>query len=109
MTRSLSGWKLSFTEAVEALGQRAYNGVALLSKEPARDIVFGLPGDDGDDHARYLEATFGPPGAEAVLFSVDYPYESSYDAVAGFERTTLSDTDRNKIAHGNAERLLKLT
>jgi len=47
-------------------------------------------------------------GAEAVLFSVDYPYESSYDAVAGFERTTLSDTDRNKIAHGNAERLLRI-
>src|SRR5438128_12086107 len=42
---------------VEALGQRAYNGVALLSKEPARDIVHGLPGLD-DDQARYLEASF---------------------------------------------------
>ena len=28
---------------VEALGQRAYNGVALVSREPARDIVRGLP------------------------------------------------------------------
>jgi exodeoxyribonuclease-3 len=44
---------------VEALGQRAYNGVALVSKEPARDIVLGLPGDDNDDHARYIEASFG--------------------------------------------------
>jgi 2,3-dihydroxybenzoate decarboxylase len=47
-------------------------------------------------------------GADAVMFSIDYPYESSHDAVAGFERTTLSDSDREKIAHGNAERILRL-
>ena len=47
-------------------------------------------------------------GADAVLFSVDYPYESSGEAVAGFERTTLSAGDRDKIAHGNAERLLRI-
>jgi 2,3-dihydroxybenzoate decarboxylase len=47
-------------------------------------------------------------GADAVMFSVDYPYESCREAVAGFERTTLSDTDREKIAHGNAERILRL-
>jgi 2,3-dihydroxybenzoate decarboxylase len=47
-------------------------------------------------------------GADAVMFSVDYPYESCREAVAGFERTTLSDGDREKIAHGNAERLLRL-
>jgi len=48
-------------------------------------------------------------GADAVLFSVDYPYESSHEAIAGLERTTLSDSDRHKIAHGNAERILMLT
>ena len=47
-------------------------------------------------------------GADAVLFSVDYPYESSAEAVAGLERTTLSASDRDKIAHGNAERLLRI-
>jgi 2,3-dihydroxybenzoate decarboxylase len=47
-------------------------------------------------------------GADAVMFSVDYPYESSYEAVAGFERTVLSDADREKVAHGNAERLLRI-
>jgi 2,3-dihydroxybenzoate decarboxylase len=47
-------------------------------------------------------------GADAVMFSVDYPYESSYEAVVGFERTTLPDADREKIAHGNAERLLRI-
>ncbi|OBA61166.1 amidohydrolase [Mycobacterium sp. 1100029.7] len=47
-------------------------------------------------------------GADAVMFSIDYPYESSYEAVAGFEQTTLSPADREKIAHGNAERLLRI-
>ncbi|GFG76462.1 hypothetical protein MBOT_38270 [Mycobacterium botniense] len=47
-------------------------------------------------------------GADAVMFSVDYPYESSREAVAGFERTTLPGGDREKIAHGNAERLLRI-
>jgi 2,3-dihydroxybenzoate decarboxylase len=47
-------------------------------------------------------------GADAVMFSIDYPYESSVEAVAGFEQTTLSDNDREKIAHGNAERILRL-
>jgi 2,3-dihydroxybenzoate decarboxylase len=48
-------------------------------------------------------------GADAVMFSVDYPYESSYEAVKGFERTTLGAADRGKIAHGNAERLLRIS
>ena len=43
----------------ETIGQRAYNGVALLSKHPPEGIVRGLPGDDADDQARYLEASFG--------------------------------------------------
>ncbi len=47
-------------------------------------------------------------GADAVMFSIDYPYESSHEAVAGLEQTTLSDGDRAKIAHGNAERILRL-
>jgi len=47
-------------------------------------------------------------GADALMFSVDYPYESSHEAVDGFLRTTLSPSDREKIAHGNAERILTI-
>ncbi|MGH7093747.1 MAG: exodeoxyribonuclease III, partial [Stellaceae bacterium] len=51
----------------------AYNGVALLSKEPARDIVRGLAGDDGDDQARYIEATFGGDGNAVRVVSLYLP------------------------------------
>ncbi len=37
-------------------GQKTYNGVAILSKRPLEDVSPRLPGGDGDDHARYLEA-----------------------------------------------------
>ena len=39
------------------LGQKSYNGVAVLSKEALEDVVEGLPGDPADEQARYLEAT----------------------------------------------------
>lgn len=47
-------------------------------------------------------------GIDAVMFSVDYPYESSM-ASADFMRTApLSPTDLARVAHLNAERILKL-
>ena len=38
-------------------GQKAFNGVAVLSKSPLEDIARGLPGDDEDQHARWIEAS----------------------------------------------------
>lgn len=40
-------------------GQKSYNGVAILSRVGLDDIQVGLPGDDEDEQARYLEATVG--------------------------------------------------
>ena len=42
---------------VETHGQKGFNGVALLSRLPLEDVTRGLPGDDSDDHARWIEAT----------------------------------------------------
>lgn len=56
------------TEAFERLGynvavhgQKSYNGVALLSKTPLEDVRKGLPGDDSDEQARYIEAVISGP------------------------------------------------
>jgi exodeoxyribonuclease-3 len=38
-------------------GQKGFNGVALLSLRPLEDVVRGLPGNDADEQARYIEAT----------------------------------------------------
>jgi exodeoxyribonuclease III len=52
----------------ETLGQRAYNGVALVSRgeEPARNVVRGLPEAGEDAQARYIEASFGAGGGGEV-------------------------------------------
>lgn len=42
---------------VETHGQKGFNGVAILSRLPLEDIMRGLPGDDSDEQARYIEAT----------------------------------------------------
>lgn len=42
---------------VETHGQKSFNGVAILSKLPLEDVVRGLPGDDSDEQARWIEAT----------------------------------------------------
>ncbi|MDP1873410.1 exodeoxyribonuclease III [Phenylobacterium sp.] len=46
---------------VEVLGQKTYNGVALLSKTPLEDVRRGLPGDEADEQARYIEAVVSGP------------------------------------------------
>jgi exodeoxyribonuclease-3 len=41
---------------VETHGQKSFNGVAILSKLPLEDLRRGLPGDDSDEQARWIEA-----------------------------------------------------
>ncbi|HVB10493.1 MAG TPA: amidohydrolase family protein [Bacillota bacterium] len=47
-------------------------------------------------------------GVERIMFSADYPYASMEEARAFLERLPVSPADRERIAHGNAERLLGL-
>ena len=48
-------------------GQKGFNGVALCSRVELDDVATGLPGDDDDAQARYIEATaIGTKGAVRV-------------------------------------------
>lgn len=42
---------------VEVHGQKSFNGVGILSKLPLEEVTRGLPGDDEDEQARWIEAT----------------------------------------------------
>lgn len=48
-------------------------------------------------------------GADRIMFSVDYPFASNARARAFLDQLPVSPADRAKIAHGNADRLLRLT
>ncbi|HTY56058.1 MAG TPA: amidohydrolase family protein [Candidatus Binataceae bacterium] len=47
-------------------------------------------------------------GVENVLFSVDWPYESNRAGADWFAHLQMSEQDKEKIAHLNAERILHL-
>ena len=48
-------------------------------------------------------------GADHILYAVDYPYSLGENARTFLENAPISPADREKIAHGNAERVLKLS
>jgi predicted TIM-barrel fold metal-dependent hydrolase len=42
------------------------------------------------------------------MFSADYPYSSMVEARTFLDQLPVSPADKERIAHGNAERLLRL-
>ena len=97
-------------------GQKTYNGVAILSKAPFDELLPGLPGDDDDEQARYLEAVI-PAGDTVVRVAsiylpngnpVDtekYPYKLAWmdrliehaERLLGYEETLVLAGDYNVI------------
>jgi hypothetical protein len=47
-------------------------------------------------------------GVDRIMFSVDYPYCAMEESRSFLQHLPVSDVDRARIAHGNAERVFKL-
>jgi len=47
-------------------------------------------------------------GIDRIMWAIDYPYQPTAPAVAFIESAPISETDREKIAHKNAERLFRI-
>jgi exodeoxyribonuclease-3 len=72
------------------VGQRSYNGVALISKLPGERVKEGLPGAPEDDQARYIEAAFGEVRVASIYLPNGNPVDTdkfSYK-LAWMERLT---------------------
>ena len=63
---------------VVIMARRAITASAILSRHPIEDVRTGLPGDDSDAHARYIEAVISRDG-EAVRVALDLPAERQSD------------------------------
>ena len=46
--------------------------------------------------------------ADNIMFATDYPFEKTRGAVQFIDNLEISDRDKQKICHGNAEALFKL-
>ncbi|MEM6423530.1 MAG: exodeoxyribonuclease III, partial [Pseudomonadota bacterium] len=59
---------------LETHGQKGFNGVAILARGAIEDVERGLPGDESDDQARWIEGTvFGEGGAAVRLCGLYLP------------------------------------
>jgi 2,3-dihydroxybenzoate decarboxylase len=58
-------------------------------------------------HAALVGATQAV-GTDRVLFAIDYPYEATAEAVEFLRTAPYAPADLARIAHGNAERVLRL-
>jgi exodeoxyribonuclease-3 len=77
---------------VETHGQKGFNGVAILSKLRFDEVVKGLPGDDSDEQARFIEGVFSTdkgalrvvslylPNGNPIDDERKYPYKLSWMA-----------------------------
>jgi exodeoxyribonuclease-3 len=54
-------------------GQKGFNGVALVSKLPFDEVIRRLPGDDGDEQARFIEGVFSVKGGVVRVASLYLP------------------------------------
>ncbi len=54
-------------------GQKGFNGVAILSKKTPDEVNPGLPGEDADDHARFMEAVFSTEKGPLRVVSLYLP------------------------------------
>ncbi|MEM1378266.1 MAG: exodeoxyribonuclease III, partial [Pseudomonadota bacterium] len=58
---------------VETHGQKGFNGVAIFSKLPFDEVNRGLPGDDEDEQARFIEGVFSVGGRALRVVSLYLP------------------------------------
>lgn len=64
---------------VETHGQKGFNGVAILSKKSPEEVTRGLPGDDADEQARFIEAVFSTGNGALRVASLYLPNGNPID------------------------------
>ncbi|HEX4207301.1 MAG TPA: amidohydrolase family protein [Ktedonobacteraceae bacterium] len=87
----------------------AFKPNSKLKKAPSQYIKENmLVTTSGNVSAASLLCALLTLGAEHILFSVDYPYQSTRDVTHFIETAPISDVDKEKICYRNVERVLKL-
>lgn len=80
-----------------------------LKKKPSEYLVDNIAiTTSGVMDDNMLQAAIKAVGIDNVLFAIDYPFEKSAQAVGFLQQAHLPAGRREKIAHRNAERILRL-
>ena len=92
----------------EVVGQKAYNGVAILSRQPITDTITRLPGEPDDEQARYVEGTTGGVRVASIYLpngnpvdSEKYPYKLRWLARLRAHVIGLLETEQRFVLGGD--------
>ena len=69
---------------------------------------FAITTSGVEDHLA-LKYSIDRIGVDSVMWAIDYPYQPTTPAVAFIESAPLPDADKQKVAHGNAERIFHIS
>lgn len=94
------------------VGQKGFNGVAMVSRTPPEVISRTLPGDDGDVQARYVEARFATTAGPLRVASIylpngnpvgteKFPYKLGFMARLQQRARTLLDSEELVVLGGD--------
>lgn len=93
-------WRLDF---MGAPGARAGRGNQLKPSEYFKRN-FSIT-TSGVEDPLALRFCIDKLGIDSVMWAIDYPFQPTAPAVAFIESAPLTDEERSKVAHGNAERI----
>lgn len=92
----------------QVAGQKSYNGVALVARLPAENVVVGLPGEPEDAQARYVEASFAGIRVASLYLpngnpveTDKYPYKLRWMARLKIHAAALLETEQPVVLAGD--------
>ena len=95
-----------YLQRMDDMMSREVTGLMRSITDTYRKHVYVTP--SGMLNTPHFEFIHKVLGADRIIYSMDYPYLTNDGARAFLENLSIGQEDREKIAHGNAERLFRL-
>jgi len=98
-------WRISFMNGRAQSTGRSPKTQLTMEEYFRRNFVITT---SGVEDPLALEYSIKKLGADSILWAIDYPYQPTAPAVAFMDAAPISDGDKAKIYHGNAERVFHI-
>jgi 2,3-dihydroxybenzoate decarboxylase/5-carboxyvanillate decarboxylase len=98
-------WRITFMNTRAQQTGRAPQTKLTMEEYLKRNFVITTSGVEDPLALRY---SIDKLGVDNVMWAIDYPYQPMAPAVAFMDQAPLSDDERHKLYHGNAERIFHI-
>lgn len=98
-------WRITFMNSRAQTIGRAPKTERTMEDYLRRNFVITT---SGVEDPLALDYSIRKLGADSILWAIDYPYQPMRPAVEFMDAAPVSEEDRHKIYHGNAERIFKI-